>query len=321
MKNHRVYVRLFVIIFTVVIVCSSCSPPTQSPDSPAIEEDDQFATSESALTNEEIELTMYPPIDPFAPDERKFPPGFGDTRLEYNHLIKFDQTLGSMGLKIEVEIIDYVPINYIEVGEGPRRSGGDTQDWVFFKVSGDKELQVNGKGFFIYGGETCDCKFSDTIDVSIEGITHPVWGPENCDDIVVSLAFNETWYTNPEWVCDCEDPVKNVLADMFAQIPSGSPPGIEEHTMQFSTGCPGQYLEEYFVGMGGTGTYRWTWRPGDNERGDPFVTQSAPAIDQDIYGWGGPPSCVSSGGGGHWGPPLSSIDNGVLEWFPYISNE
>ncbi len=55
MKNHRVYVRLFLIIFTVVIICSSCSPPIQSLDSSAIEEDDQFATSESALSSDNSE--------------------------------------------------------------------------------------------------------------------------------------------------------------------------------------------------------------------------------------------------------------------------
>ena len=152
MNDFRRSSRLFILLLIPLFLGMGCnSSPKISNGTPEPEES-RFATSESGLsndeipptdnlTNDEIDATMNAPISPFHPDERKFPPGFGDTRVEYNHLVKFEQTIGEIGLKTEIEVIDYVPISYTAIGLAPRRCGGETMDWPFFKLQGENETQ------------------------------------------------------------------------------------------------------------------------------------------------------------------------------------
>lgn len=321
-NNH--HLKSFVLLFLFAIVISGgCSMPFSSaakidpladgvlsPDE--IEGFSEEDLNQPLFEEDNTDKPLWEEKDPLE-DKDKHPPGIGDTRIEYNHLLTTKMMVGSIGLDIEIKVNDFVPLNYTATGVGPKRCAGETHEWPYFKATGEKELSVNGTAILFLGEETCDCSFTDSIDVSIEGFTYPVWGTQNCDEIMLALAFNETWYTNPNWVCDCDDQVKNVLGSMLENIPSGSPPGINDHTLQFNVHCPGQYREERMHGEGGGGTYSWTWRPGYDEGGGAVRTVTTYSGDE-TQAPDGAPSCLQIGQA-QWGPPLSSIDNGVLEWF------
>lgn len=313
MVKRRLNITIGLFLLGGIILSLSCTGPYSQAVNPVSTEEMQLATSESALGSDEGE-DQGSDTDQ---GNREFPPGYGESRIEYDHEFTFDMMFDGKGLRLEINVEDYVPINNVAAGYGNYWCNGENlTGWVYYKYKGEKQLQVNGTGLFSSGDESCSCEFSDKIDVSIEGITHSEKrNPgDQCDNMHISVAFDETWYSDPDWTCSCDDPDHNPIAEMnMEQIPGVVPPGLSEKTLRFDYICPGQFREENMISGIGKGVYQWTWRPGNDEnKTDPMSTQQPIELDEDLFP-DGPPSCVQVYEP-QWGPALSSIDNGVTEW-------
>ncbi len=301
-------------IVTLALFVAGCNMPLARDVESVIEEEIARESKESAQGADSESQNA---DQAESQDEKEVPPGYGQSRIEYDHEFGFNAMADGAGLMMEIKIDDYVSLQQQEVGIGPYWCKGETIDWVYRKFTGENQLIVQGTGLFSAGDEACSCVFSDVVDVMIEGITHSgLQNPDDeCHSEFFSAEFNEEWYISPDWTCACDDPEKNFIAETnMEQILQVTPPGLSDKTLRFIFTCPGSFRQESFkdpTGVG-TGSYQWTWRPGFDEGKNSVSTQPLEAGDWSQFP-DGAPDCAWV----HepqWGPPLSSIDPGVTEW-------
>jgi len=253
-------------------------------------------------------------------DNQTYPPNYGKRRIEYDHQFSLNAMQGGGGLEMEITVSGNVPLKMVAIGEGPMECEGKTILWPLEKLQGESKVEVKGTGTFSTGDESCSCKLSTSIEVKAQGITHPMRAnaDDGCDTIFLSVQLDETWYTNPDWTCTCSDADDNPVAEMgMERMPAVTSPDLSEKTLRFTYPCPGSFRQEQLTDPTGTlkGRYIWTWRPAIDESKGGRAISTLTTEDLDITQFPqGAPSCA-------WvreavfGPPLSSINPGVIEWF------
>jgi hypothetical protein len=245
-------------------------------------------------------------------------PGYGQRRVEYGHHFTFDLPR----LHVNIQVSGYVPLNVVQNGTGTSDCEPGVE-LLYEQLSGSSNVNIAGSAEFISGDKRCSCELSDTVEVEASAKTFYEEGQYEGRCALqyrTGVQLREVWFTSPHWRCRCDDPEAEPLVQMaLSSTPAIANPYLEGRTIVFDSLCPGSYLEEEFADPTGfgSGTYRWTWRPGSDEPSEPgqgFPTYEPYSLDSDLYP-SGQPSCVSVAQA-HWGPALDAIVQPVTEWFP-----
>jgi hypothetical protein len=270
-------------------------------------------------------------------------PGYGLKRLEYDHKLGFKWESSSGYIKMEIAITGYVPLSIDKIGIGQVKCRAKTIDQTFLQMSGRSKLDVKGSCQKCSGLKTrsqrgpacCSCTFHDSIDVTIQGKTHyepprseeagvntpPALQPDFCPEQMVSFQLKETWYTKPNWTCECSHPEDSIpTALQMNMLPARGNPGLESKTLKFQYKCTGASRQDFMQDPTkiGYGTYKWTWRSAvDEGSNQPSVNPSRLSVDDHLYPAGAPGATTPNRCPGEWGPPLESIPQPVEEWHPY----
>lgn len=245
--------------------------------------------------------------------------GYGHVRVEYDHTFQVDARQGSEGFQMTLAIQGWVPLELKLSGVGPHECLGQVSDNLYHQLAGSGTVSVRGtlETFSRDGG--CTCSLADSVDVQANAKTMWLRPPgERCDDEVVYVQLVETWYTHPDWKCQCVNDDDPAL-ELVAHIPTLRNPNLALMTLEFPVSCPGAYLEEPFSDPTAIarGMYRWTWRPATEEPADPgrrFATQGALSLDEEVQPEGAP-ECTAARKA-VWGPALDSIVQPASEWTP-----
>jgi hypothetical protein len=241
--------------------------------------------------------------------------------LEYDH--NFEWAVGSIGLQISVT--GWIPVDedqsaFVNYWCPNNKTKDDDPDYYLNRsshLSGSGQLAVEGAGVYADG---CSCSFTDTVDVEIEALTW--WKPnsEGCSDHRINFQLDETWYTNPDWTCVCEDKDAEPFVEMnMEQLPARPSEGMSEGTLEFEYGFNNQYFAQELsdpTGMG-SGMYKWTYHTTATGH-ENYPTEDPNRLDPEQPGFKKTPGFGFTVGGPWytnvegewsptWGPPLDQI--------------
>lgn len=240
----------------------------------------------------------------------------GPSALVYDHNFTYSFNMGTASMNMTTEVNGGVNFNLIQTASGivdiPNQS--ESLELPYFRLSGSGSVPVTGTFSFTTEEDSCSCEFNDSIQVNIAGLTQ--WKPNEVGNVdwKLNLELNETWYTNPDWKCECSKPEMGPIARMnMQQIPAWKPEGLQDKTLEFLYHCDGMYITEDFQGAGGEGSYRWTYR-----RPNPIEYELSAwpkdTYDERLFPQG---QLLCSDQQGTWGPPLALIEPIVATWHDY----
>jgi len=249
-------------------------------------------------------------------EENRKPMDSGPSALIYDHEVSWDFSMGPNGMNMTIDVEGDVMFYVSQVASGMVEIPNQ-DEWLelpFYRVAGSGNVPINGTFNFYADDNNCNCRFEDSMQVEIAGITQ--WKPNVLGNVdwKINLELNETWYTQPDWECQCSDPDMEPIARMnMQQMPAWKPEGLTDRTLEFVYFCDGMHIIEDFKGAGGTGTYLWQY-----QRPDPGSWKLTPSIKyayDDMLSPDG--QLVCSGRQGEWGPPLGTLQPIVATWFAY----
>ena len=287
-------------ISLALIVCSSCAVLPSRQDLPGFNVGNQ-----SDISPDEEEGDGSEERDSASDQEREF--RNLPNEIIYDHQVSFEMSSGGGGMSMTIQVQGGVEFYATHNGAAIVESGGDQVEMGFSKYHGSGNVPVNGTFSFWSDQDHCDCSFQDTIEVVIDAVDRQ----DDAGNIKINIALDETWYTNPQWVCRCSDPDLEPITRMnMQQMPAWKTVELKDRTLEFFPHAYGQSLTEEFQGPIGEGVYQWTFEKPEIPEGE-RITSPDPKVYEDNQ-----PQQLMSSREGKWVPPLESIQPAVEEWFP-----